>query len=106
MIRHKFNPFHSFVAHLGGFAAGGRVLAGWALAHVGDDGRAAGALLEDGGDGSTLVGRRGLLLGLLVVREGAEDGDMLSLAACRGHLRVGLEEMQGLAVLLWKRKED
>lgn len=47
-----------------------------------------------------LVGGRWLLLGLLVLPVGAHDRNLLSLLAGRGGLGVGLQQVQGLPVLL------
>ena len=46
-----------------------------------------------------------LLLGLLVLGEGAQGGDLLPLAACRRGLRTGLQEVQRLARLFCFEKE-
>lgn len=44
-----------------------------------------------------------LLLALDILVEGASDGNFLSLNACFGRLRLGLQQMEHLAVLFCKK---
>ena len=65
-----------------------------------------GQVVDEAGGHVEPLGSGGLLLGFLVFAEGTEDGDLLSLAADRGSLGVGFEQMQRLAILFCKRMMD
>ena len=78
----------------------------WCWGHVLLDAGAAGALLEDLGHGGLLLRRLRLLLGLLVLGIGSEDGDLLSLSTGGSNLRLGLQQVQGLTVFFWNKKDS
>ena len=81
------------MCHLGIFSP-------WGQRHVLHNGRPARLLTLhrrlgiDGGSGHRL------LLRVRILAEGAEDGDLLALAAGRHWLGFGLQQVQGLAILL------
>ena len=97
MITHKYNTHTSFLRHLGVFHLRGR-------RHVVHDRGTAVDLLLSTWLSIVCGSCHCLLLGLGVLAVGAEDGDLLALPAARSRLGGGLEQVDGLAVLLCRTK--